>query len=207
MPTKSHESKEIEQKAPHLKIQARQANSQQTNPQEAFARVSSLPTSLLMPANIMALQRTVGNRAVQRMLVEGGHYRDQEVKNRDNMPAAPLAEEESQKEQPLVIPEEFTPIGYTERPDEYGTELVSVDSGERRTEGAPAVAAPPVGFHDLGRTGAARFGDEYGLDDLYPHAFTNGGMTGTVVWGGGGGAGAHGNEAAGSIQAQVAPVF
>jgi hypothetical protein len=209
MSTKSHESKETEQKAPHRNIQARQAVSQQPNPHEAFARVMSLPTSTLMPADIMALQRTVGNQAVQRMLTERSGYGDQEVRGEVTTPAAPFApeEEETQEGQLLVIPEEFTPIEYSGLPDESSLELASVSSGESRTEEMPAVAAPPVGFHDLGRTGTARFGDEQVLDDSYPHAFTDGGMTGTVVWAGGGGAGPHGNEAVGSVQAQVAPAY
>jgi hypothetical protein len=40
-----------------------------------------------------------------------------------------------------------------------------------------------------------------------PHAFVNAGPTGSVIWAGGGGAGAHGNEGVGSIQARVRPLY
>jgi hypothetical protein len=43
--------------------------------------------------------------------------------------------------------------------------------------------------------------------DRRPHAFTNGGQTGTIAWAGGGGAGPHGNESTGSVQAQNAPDY
>jgi len=56
--------------------------------------------------------------------------------------------------------------------------------------------------------GTAAFGEP---DDpryaRYPHAFVDGGRTGTVPWAGGGGAGARGNEGVGSIQTQVPPTF
>jgi hypothetical protein len=162
--------------------------------------------------DIKTFQRTVGTQAVQRMLGERDRHCDQEVGGQVNAPHAPLAQQgETQEEQLLVIPEEFTPIEYTVLPDESSQELASVSSEgpreEPTTEEMPAVAAPPLGFHDVGRTGTARLGDEPVLDVSYPRAFTDGGMTGTVVWAGGGGAGPHGNQAAGSVQAQVAPVY
>jgi hypothetical protein len=64
------------------------------------------------------------------------------------------------------------------------------------------------GFTDGGQTGTVPHGGDDGHDhSAQPQAFTDGGNTGTVIWAGGGGAGAHGNEAVGSVQSQVAPEY
>jgi hypothetical protein len=78
----------------------------------------------------------------------------------------------------------------------------------------PAAAPGPAnptraeGFVDGGQVGTVAAGTPV---DLGPRpvarAFVNGGMTGTVAWAGGGGAGAHANEALGTLQTEVAPVF
>ena len=80
---------------------------------------------------------------------------------------------------------------------------------------APAAgAAPEAGaFVDGGRSDTVRFGDaeEHGLDpeggdldggseDLRPRVFIAGGKTGSVAWGGGAGAGPHGNQESGSAE-------
>ena len=80
--------------------------------------------------------------------------------------------------------------------------------------GFPVTGEAPVaeGFQDAGRSGTARFGDaeDEGLDpegdDGRPHAFVPGGKTGTSPWGGGGGAGPHGNQESGSAD-KVPPEY
>ncbi len=70
--------------------------------------------------------------------------------------------------------------------------------------------APPITtrFVNGGRRGTVPVKFEaLAANDRRPHAFTNGGQTGTIVWAGGGGAGPHGNENTGSIQAQNAPDY
>jgi hypothetical protein len=211
MDTKSPE-KETKQEVPHQNIQAPQSISQQPSPHEAFARATSIPASALTPDYVMALQRVVGNQAVQRLLVESDGGGAQKDEGRANAPAAPLAEktqtarQETHTGQLLVVEEDFEPAEFAEVPDEF-MEVAHHDTGERHTGRKPAVAAPQAEFHDLGRTGTARFGDAQVLDDSYPHAFTHRGKTGTVVWGGGGGAGSRGNEPAGSVQVNVKPVY
>ena len=71
--------------------------------------------------------------------------------------------------------------------------------------GFPVADATPVGrFLDASRAGTVQFGDaaDHGLDDDgddgRPDAFVPGGKTGTSPWGGGGGAGPHGNQDLGS---------
>ncbi len=85
----------------------------------------------------------------------------------------------------------------TRLPDEEV--LVAVSAPEAATE---------TGFTDLGQVGTVPVGTLVKLGSVaYPRAFVNGGMTGTVVWAGGGGAGAHGNQDAGTIQNEIEPVF
>ncbi len=80
--------------------------------------------------------------------------------------------------------------------------------------GFPVTGEAPVAgrFQDAGRAGTARFGDaaDEGLDpdgdDGRPHAFVPGGKTGTSPWGGGGGAGPHGNQDSGSADKVAAGV-
>ena len=154
-------------------------------------------------ALMRSLQRGAGNQAVLRLLRQaddGG----EEPAPADDAGVSSLVES-------------FTPEDHTEVPDQSGL-LTRVDGGDvQPSDGQPAgaaasgaenaVTAPPVGFVDAGRTGTRRYGDPDDGPRLAPRAFTNGGQTGTVVWAGGGGAGAHGNEGAGSIQTQVAPIY
>ncbi|MFI6324343.1 hypothetical protein ACIBG8_42940 [Nonomuraea sp. NPDC050556] len=67
---------------------------------------------------------------------------------------------------------------------------------------------PSVGFSATGRTETVPYGHPPGPGHWRcPLLFTDGGRTGNVVFAGGGGAGPHGNQPAGSIQAEVVPVF
>jgi hypothetical protein len=85
----------------------------------------------------------------------------------------------------------------TRLPDEEV--LVAVSAPEAATE---------TGFTDLGQVGTVRVGTPVKLGSVaYPRAFVDGGKTATVVWAGGGGAGAHGNQDAGTIQTEIEPVF
>jgi hypothetical protein len=77
--------------------------------------------------------------------------------------------------------------------------------------GFPVAGAGPsslAGFSDGGRQGTVPFQPEPpNANDLRPHAFVNGGKSGTKAWAGGGGAGPKGNQQAGSIQNQVPPEY
>jgi hypothetical protein len=118
------------------------------------------------------------------------------------------ASQDSGTGQPLVVQENFQPAPGQGLPDE-NVRVAVVGPGEGgATQDDQAVAAPKARFADLGRVGTARYGDRLGPGAAnFPQAFTNGGRSGTVIWAGGGGAGAHGNEAAGSVQSQVAPSY
>jgi len=76
-------------------------------------------------------------------------------------------------------------------------------------QGMPDIAAPiSVSFSDGGMVGTAPFGGSADPAHLNcPHAFIDGGMTSTVAWSGGGGAGAHGNEGTGTLQTQIVPTY
>lgn len=109
----------------------------------------------------------------------------------------------------LEVRETFEPRQPEQVPDER-LEIAVVGPGleESPPKTEEAVAAPAARFVDQGRSGTARYGEvKNGVYFRYPRAFTNGGRTGTVVWGGGGGAGAHGNQGAGSIQSQTPPNY
>jgi hypothetical protein len=123
-------------------------------------------------------------------------------------PSAPEVETAQGGDMEVVtsLEEDFVPEEFAAVPDEDLT-LERVGDAAEVTESGAGVAAPETHFVDLGRTGTRRFGDADAAPLLSPRAFTNGGRTGTVVWAGGGGAGAHGNEPAGSIQWQVNPVY
>jgi hypothetical protein len=70
------------------------------------------------------------------------------------------------------------------------------------------LTAPAPGFLDRGRVGTARYGDPTKPHNyLMPQAFTDGGQTATVAWAGGAGAGARGNQNAGSLQTNIVPIF
>lgn len=109
----------------------------------------------------------------------------------------------------MIVEEDYVPNVAGAVPDEWwyiptvGVENM-VDQNEANSS---LVASPGIGFVNKGRTDTARYGDKSSPLSIFPHAFTDGGKTGTVVWGGGGGAGSRGNQAAGSIQLQIPPVF
>ncbi len=110
--------------------------------------------------------------------------------------------------EPLVVQENFQPAPGQGLPDENVRVAVVGPGDGGGKEDDQAVAAPRARFADMGRVGTARYGDRPGPGaEHFPQAFTNGGRSGTVVWAGGGGAGAHGNETVGSVQAQVAPSY
>jgi hypothetical protein len=108
----------------------------------------------------------------------------------------------------LSVEEDFVPEESQIQTDD-GLQLQVVQDDQAGSGGeSGAAAAPPAGFLDLGRTGTVRYGDPTPPGtERQPHAFTDGGMTGTgpVHWGGG--TGGRGNQGVGSIQAQVAPVY
>lgn len=166
-------------------------------------------------ALITQMQRTCGNQAVQRFL----RVNTPAVQRQDGIEADHQEENETPEElatPSLVVQEDFQPAEFEERPDDHmHIEMVGpgrMQEGEEdqsvHTDDENQVVAPAVGFTDLGRVGVAAYGDNPILArDHRPHAFTNGGRTATVVWAGGGGAGAHGNEGAGSVQAQTVPSY
>jgi hypothetical protein len=137
------------------------------------------------PDAILALQRSAGNRAVSGLLGQGEG-------------AAPTAPDTAQPDPDelidLVVTDTFVPDPDTPPPD--------------TTAPVPAGGRNPVGFVDAGMVGVVPFGDAVDPALLNcPHAFVDGGMTGTVAWSGGGGAGAHGNEGAGTLQTQTPPTY
>jgi hypothetical protein len=70
------------------------------------------------------------------------------------------------------------------------------------------VRAPSARFVDLGQIATVPYGQPSAANqDSFPHAFTDGGQTKTAKWGGGGGAGAHGNQGAGTVQKEKPPQF
>jgi hypothetical protein len=149
-------------------------------------------------ALMRSLQHGHGNRYVQSLLRQA---------EEEAAPADASAAASSAGGAVPPLEETFVPQEYTDKPDEH-LHIAMVGPGEAG-EPAPdtAVAAPAVRFVDLGRTGTRRYGDPADGPRHAPRAFTNGGQTGTVAWAGGGGAGAHGNEGVGSVQAQVAPIY
>jgi len=110
----------------------------------------------------------------------------------------------------LSVQDDFQPAEYDSVPDE-DMYVAVVDSDRNQLDEdqqAEQVAAPEIRFVNLDRVGTVPVNDSFlSPRDRRPHAFTNGGRTGTVVWAGGGGAGPHGNEGAGSIQSQTPPVY
>lgn len=116
-------------------------------------------------------------------------------------------EGEAEDQEVLVETEEFVSSETGSLPDEH-VHVAQIFPGEGLEESDTAVAAPAVGFSDGGRVGTAVYDNKpVADDDERPHAFTDGGQTGTVKWAGGGGAGARGNQPIGSIQSQKPPVF
>ena len=140
----------------------------------------SAPPVVWSPEEAEDLQDALGNRAADELVTENGE------------PEAGEEEESGMDAEEAV--EDKSEVGVDE-------DLV-----------LPATGAPPVvmtaNFVDLGRVGTARYGDtSSGNPGHVAHAFVNVGQTGTVIWGGGGGAGARGNEPVGSIQFQYPPVY
>jgi hypothetical protein len=146
-----------------------------------------------------AVQRGAGNRSVMRLLREVDDQSRNPSTGGDSEPGAVSS-----------LQEDFVPAEYTAVPDQRIVTVLGPDEAEAAQNDSPNAAptAPRVRFVDRGRTGTRRYGDPDDGPPLAARAFTNGGQTGTVVWSGGGaGGGAHGNEPAGSVQAQVAPVY
>jgi len=81
---------------------------------------------------------------------------------------------------------------------------------EQANANAPATSStlPGFSFQNAGMTGYApiEITSRTPVDDL-PHAFVDGGQTGTVVWAGGGGAGPRGNQGVGTIQTENQPTY
>jgi hypothetical protein len=149
----------------------------------AIARLSHSNATAQRVALMRALQTGAGNAQAIRLLRQAA---DDAAPTSAADPAS-TADGGTPGGATLVVEEDFVPQEFSTLPDE---ELHVHDEG---------------GFVDGGQTGTAAYGE--GGDESHPHAFTDGGQTGTVKWAGGGGAGAHGNEPAGSIQAQTAPVY
>ena len=112
--------------------------------------------------------------------------------------------EEGEEGELMTMVEPFEPLPSGGQPDRH-IHVARVDSGG---EPVDEVAAPKISFTDKGRVGTVPYEvNPIAEDDQRPHAFTNGGQSGTVVWAGGGGAGAHGNESVGSLQTHNKPVY
>lgn len=172
---------------------------------------------------ILGLHQAAGNAAVVQLLGAG---------DRPTAPAPPPrqpdraegagavpAEEEPAPETlvgdvPAVGPEQRPSRAQREEKRAEG-ETLTLAEEDVATGGGPVPVADPApaagGFVAAGRAGSVPFGDAVDLgfgpgdDDGLPHAFTNGGKTGTSAWGGGAGAGPHGNQQSGSIQEQTKP--
>jgi hypothetical protein len=164
----------------------------------------------LARALVSRMQGTLGNSYVQRILL-GPDSTQPSVA--PHVRVHRLADEQESQSKAgdgggiVTVTDDFEPEEFDDVPDE-GIKLAVVGSGEPAGTAAKKSAAPPVAFVDGGRVGTAQVGD-HGVsnEDDRPRAFTASGRTGTVVWAGGGGAGPHGNEAAGSIQTEVAPDY
>ncbi len=109
----------------------------------------------------------------------------------------------------MTVQEDFAADETGGKPD-IGLHVAVVEGGDgAANESEPAVGAPPtIRFVDGGRVGSApvQIGSQI-PDDGQPHAFVDGGMSGTVVWAGGGGAGPRGEQNTGSIQTTVNPTY
>lgn len=70
--SKSHEGENaiVKQHAPQPSIRDRNKPARQINPTVVVQRMAASPSSTLDSASILSLQRTIGNRAVQRMLAQ-----------------------------------------------------------------------------------------------------------------------------------------
>jgi hypothetical protein len=151
------------------------------NVSASLARLARSDAEVQRVAVLRSLQAGYGNAHVQRLL--------RQTADAGGEPPAEGAAEGAAEGGIVTEVETFVPEEMQAVPDEH-------------------MHLATVGFTDGGQTGTVAHGGEDGHDhSAQPHAFTDGGQTGTVVWGGGGGAGARGNEAAGSIQSQVAPEY
>lgn len=132
---------------------------------------------------IYQLHRMIGNKAVQRLLQD---------KIKEYKPTTPEDDIESREE-------EFIPENSGEKPDE-NLVLTGLET---------PVIPLNMGFHDLGKVGTTSFEKQFmdSCDPAYPKLFVDGGRTGAVIYAGGGGAGPHGNQMTGSIQASVVPIY
>lgn len=111
----------------------------------------------------------------------------------------------------MTVHEDFVADEIGGKPD-IGLHVAVVQGGMQAGEQAAdeaeqAVQAPVVQFVDAGRTGTAPVRIGTRTDDGKPHAFVDGGMTGTTVWAGGGGAGPRGNQNTGSVQNTTNPDY
>ncbi|MBL8146652.1 MAG: SH3 domain-containing protein [Anaerolineae bacterium] len=112
----------------------------------------------------------------------------------------------------MSVQEDFVADDTGGQPD-IGLHVAVVEGGQQAGEQAANEAeqeahAPNIQFVDGGRMGTAPV-DFSGrvADDGFPHAFVDGGMTGTTVWAGGGGAGPRGNQGTGTIQSTTNPTY
>lgn len=158
------------------------------------SRQRSAHLSMLRRIPIRRLQQTLGNRALERLL-------------RQTFPAQGVAENGADGY--VEEAEEFTADDGGEPDVDLPARYVGDSTGQDASvQPNTMAAAPALNFLDLGRVGTARYGDPRNPGHhLIPHAFTDGGRTASVVWAGGGGAGAHGNQNAGSLQTNIAPTF
>jgi hypothetical protein len=109
----------------------------------------------------------------------------------------------------MTVQEDYVGDETGGKPD-LGLHVAVVEGGGNPAEEAgPPVGAPPtMRFIDAGRVGSAPVSISSHLpDDGQPHAFVDGGMTGTVIWAGGGGAGPRGEQGTGTIQTTVNPTY
>ena len=184
---------------------------------DAAGMVNRLVTSGghdLARAMVSRMQQSLGNSYVQRTLLGPGstHRSVAPQLGVQRSPDEQKSDEQGNQGQGdgagvMTVKEDFEPAEFNDTPDE-GMKLAVVGSGETARTDATKSAAPSVAFVDGGRVGTAQVGDRaVPSKDRRPRAFTASGRTGTVVWAGGGGAGPHGNEAAGSIQTEVAPDY
>ena len=109
----------------------------------------------------------------------------------------------------MIVEEDYVPNVEGALPDQwwYIPTVGAENEVDQNESNSNLVASPGIGFVNKGRTATARYGDKSSPLNIFPHAFADGGQTGTVIWGGGGGAGSRGNQPAGSIQSQTPPVF
>lgn len=173
------------------------------NPLSLLQQLTASPGSMPRPEHVLRLQQSLGNRTTQRSLAPRIHRQEEG--------GTEEVEEETPEEGTAVleVEETFEPEKAEEFPDKE-IELTRVETGteESSLETEEAVAAPVSQFTDRGREGTAAYGEIQDRQlDQFPHAFTDGGRTGTTLWGGGGGAGARGVQGVGSIQSQVAPNY